>query len=329
MYVIKPEDKMDSLFFSIIVPVYNVERYLRKCVDSILIQSYKNYELILVDDGSPDMSGEICDEYSSKYDNINVIHKKNGGSSDARNFGVGVSKGQYIIFLDSDDFFRDGNLLLSLYERAKEHNEDLIIYSSINIFYSLGPRKRYGDYDIHNCDRLDKDALLEYLYKTNNFPGAAWTCCVKSEILFENNIKFPIGVTGEDYIWILKVLEKVASIGLCNDAVVMHLMDSPGSITSKARISGFRGINLCLNYYLKKDYRWPLGIRKHMAYIFLIALYSYVRLSDTDRKEASKLLKEVKDVLRHSDDKRHRLFYYFMNIFGLSFSSRVVRYLRG
>ena len=88
---------------SIIIPVYNVEKYLRECLDSILAQSYKDFEIILVDDGSTDSSGNICDEYSMKYENIKVLHKNNNGLSSARNAGLDIAQGEYILFIDSDD----------------------------------------------------------------------------------------------------------------------------------------------------------------------------------------------------------------------------------
>lgn len=92
---------------SVIVPCYKVERYLPKCIDSILRQTYKNLEVILVDDGSPDRSGEICDTYATKDSRIVVIHKANGGLSDARNVGIDQAKGEWITFIDSDDFVSD------------------------------------------------------------------------------------------------------------------------------------------------------------------------------------------------------------------------------
>ncbi|EME8139564.1 glycosyltransferase, partial [Enterococcus faecium] len=89
---------------SIIVPIYNVEQYLRKCVDSILAQTFTDFEVILVDDGSPDNSGAICDEYAKLDSRVRVIHKENGGLSDARNAGIEIAKGKYLGFVDSDDF---------------------------------------------------------------------------------------------------------------------------------------------------------------------------------------------------------------------------------
>lgn len=97
------------MIFSIIVPIYNVEKYLRCCVDSVLAENFADYEMILVDDGSPDGCGKICDEYAGKYPHIKVIHKENGGLSDARNAGIRAAKGDYLIFLDSDDYWADTN----------------------------------------------------------------------------------------------------------------------------------------------------------------------------------------------------------------------------
>lgn len=95
---------MEKKLISVIVPVYNVEAYLERCVDSILKQTYKELEIILVDDGATDSSGELCDQLAKKDDRIIVIHKKNGGLSDARNAGIDASRGEYLSFIDSDDF---------------------------------------------------------------------------------------------------------------------------------------------------------------------------------------------------------------------------------
>ena len=112
---------------SVIVPIYNVEYYLYRCVDSVLAQTFTDFELILVDDGSPDNCGNICDEYAEKDNRIYVIHKKNGGLSDARNAGLDVAKGDYIIFVDSDDYI-ESDLLEKAVSVLKKHPEALVCY---------------------------------------------------------------------------------------------------------------------------------------------------------------------------------------------------------
>ena len=115
-----------SPLISIIVPVYDVEPYLRKCIDSILIQSYRDLEIILVDDGSPDNCGAICDEYAEKDKRIKVIHKKNGGLSDARNAGLDIATGEYIGFVDSDDWVMP-DMYEYLYKAVKEYDADMSV----------------------------------------------------------------------------------------------------------------------------------------------------------------------------------------------------------
>ena len=118
---------------SVIVPVYKVERYIRKCIDSILKQSFTDFELILVDDGSPDKCGKICDEYAAKDKRIKVIHKKNGGLSDARNAGLDYATGGYICFIDSDDWIHK-DLLKDNLERLVSENADVIIFNYVEVF---------------------------------------------------------------------------------------------------------------------------------------------------------------------------------------------------
>lgn len=123
---------MEDKLITIIIPVYNVEKYLRECIDSVIAQTYKNLEIILVDDGSIDKSGEICDEYSKKDSRIRVIHKKNGGLSDARNVALDIAKGEYIGFIDSDDYI-EKDMFETLYKLAEKYHAEI---SSIS-FYKI------------------------------------------------------------------------------------------------------------------------------------------------------------------------------------------------
>ncbi len=115
-----------SPLVSVIVPVYNTEKYLRRCIDSILAQTFTDFELLLINDGSKDNSGAICDEYAKKDSRIRVFHKENGGVSTARNLGLNDAKGDYIIFLDADDYWYNSTFLQELYDKAIEYNLDII-----------------------------------------------------------------------------------------------------------------------------------------------------------------------------------------------------------
>lgn len=179
------------MIFSIIVPIYNVEKYLRCCVDSVLAENFADYEMILVDDGSPDGCGKICDEYAGKYPHIKVIHQENGGLSDARNAGIRAAKGDYLIFLDSDDYWADtnrsknaggGDILFDLQQLA-DKKVDLILHpSSLN--YHVIPK---------GADFSDNDFVrhFETLVEGRYYIANAWTKIVRREIIIKNNLFFP------------------------------------------------------------------------------------------------------------------------------------------
>ena len=124
---------------SVIVPIYKVENYLKQCVDSLICQKYSNLEVILVDDGSPDGCGKICDEYKEKDSRIIVIHKENGGISSARNAGLEIAKGEYIVFIDSDDYVSDSFIYEMVEEMEKSVETDLIITSYYNLWCPFLP----------------------------------------------------------------------------------------------------------------------------------------------------------------------------------------------
>ena len=122
------------MFFSIILPIYNVEKYLKECVDSTQAQTFKDFEIILVDDGSKDSSPAICDELASQDDRIKVIHKPNGGQSTARNMGLENAEGKYIIYLDSDDFITSETFFEDVYNKIQETDSDIVLYKYSKYF---------------------------------------------------------------------------------------------------------------------------------------------------------------------------------------------------
>lgn len=154
---------MNDPFVSIIVPVYNTEKFLRRCIDSILAQSYKNYELLLIDDGSKDNSGNICDDYGVNDSRIIVFHKENGGLSSARNLGINNVKGVYTIFIDSDDYWMDLNSLSLLVTTAQRYSCDIVRgeYSYVDeddqfLFNVINPRKeRYANIVMSTSDFIE------------------------------------------------------------------------------------------------------------------------------------------------------------------------------
>ncbi|WP_455149466.1 glycosyltransferase family 2 protein [Capnocytophaga sp.] len=221
--------------FSIVIPVYNVAPYLRECVDSVLAQNSTDYEIILVDDGSTDNSPAICDEYAEKYSQIKVIHKTNGGLSDARNFGIKEAQGDYLMFLDSDDFWNRENVLLDLHNIIKENNPDLIIHE-LSSFYNLEkiiPRK-FKNKEIQNFS-YDFKEDLKYLVNNDIYYATACNKVIKASIVKKNNIEFPKGKLHEDVVWCADIIPYINNYALYSNPFYYYRKERDGSLTVQIR----------------------------------------------------------------------------------------------
>ena len=211
---------------SIIVPVYNVEQYLEKCVNSIINQSYKNLEIILVDDGATDNSGKICDELAKLDNRIKVYHKKNGGLSDARNYGVERATGEYIGFVDSDDYI-DPKMYEKLYEAIKKENVD-VVECSFKIIYP-------GRVDFFSTEKyyeiLGKQEYLEEYLKMRRIFGSVWTKLIKSTIA--KKIVFPKDKLYEDTYYAYDLINLANSFVLIDNPLYNYLMRENSITNSK------------------------------------------------------------------------------------------------
>lgn len=183
---------------SIIVPVYNVEKYIKQSVESVLNQTYKNLEIILVDDGSKDSSGNICDEYSKKDQRIKVIHKENGGLSSARNAGLDIATGKYIMFLDSDDYF-ENNSCEVLYNEIEKTNADYVIGNYIHVTYD-GIKWDKPLFDVNTYDNF-KVSIKDYEKSFFVMNSVVWNKIFKREFLEEHKLRFIPGALAEDAIF--------------------------------------------------------------------------------------------------------------------------------
>ncbi|EGO6096531.1 glycosyltransferase, partial [Enterococcus faecalis] len=189
---------------SIIVPVYNVEKYLEKCVRSILAQTFTDFELILVDDGSPDSSGAMCDQFAKQDERVKVIHKENGGLSDARNAGIEIATGEYLGFIDSDDYIADDMYEL-LYTNIVKEDADLSICGIYDVYEGKEPVEKQQQYIV-----LDKVAAMKMILEAKVVSVHAVNKLYKKEI-FED-IRYPVGMITEDGAVILSILEHTEKI---------------------------------------------------------------------------------------------------------------------
>lgn len=213
---------MDDLI-SIIIPIYKVENLLERCVDSILRQTYDNIEIILVDDGSPDRCGEICDQYEIKDSRIKVIHKKNGGLSDARNAGIDVAKGEYITFIDSDDWVSE-KYVKTLYDLLVSKSADISVCNFIRTEKEeIETSNEQNElYEFNNIEALTN--LCGEFYQRLT---VSWCKLYKTELFAD--IRFPVGKIHEDEFTTYKLLYKAKKIALTNE-VLLYYWQRPDSI---------------------------------------------------------------------------------------------------
>ena len=222
-----------SPLISIIVPIYKVEPYLRRCLDSIVNQTYTNLEIILVDDGSPDACPQICDEYATKDNRIVVIHKNNGGLSDARNAGLNISKGDYISFVDSDDWI-DKQYVETLLTLIKTENSDIVFGENEPFHTNYSTQNKKKQYFVTNYTQLGS---LEVLFSKNLVSHTVpWGKLYKRELFV--NVRFPIGRFHEDEFTTYILFSKSSKITYTN-ACLYFYRQRANSITSSAHNEDF------------------------------------------------------------------------------------------
>ena len=240
---------MNNSLISIIVPVYKVEPYLRKCVESIINQTYTNLEIILVDDGSPDNCGTICDEYALKDSRIKVIHKENGGLSDARNAGLDIATGDYIGFVDSDDWI-EPQMYQRLYELIQKYDADMAFGGVADDVLDNGSVKtaktsNYGQTPFAE----DKLAAMKRYFRGS---WAAWDKLYRAELF--DGIQYPVGEINEDEAIVLHLLDRCQRVCYTNEVFYHYMKRIDGSSITTADFS-------------PKKLAWVKHCRDNLAFI--------------------------------------------------------------
>lgn len=289
---------------SIVVPVYNVEDYLKYCVDSLINQSYKNIEIILVDDGSTDDSGRICDEYAQEDDRVRVLHIENGGLSNARNTGVNVASAEWVIFIDSDDYY-DRRTVEYLVQLQKKYAVDLVATSVIEV-RDFQSDDFIGSLTDINSLKLDRYTALKEMFYGNivgTHPGGK---LYKKEILMK--FPFPKGMIYED------LAVSFEHIGACNEIAVGYInlykyYRRPGSIVNSSYSDKFLDFYKAIELnreYVERDYPDDPEMKKavNTRYVFKGLHVVHALLGSQMYDQVNKIRKEYrrywKDILINS-----------------------------
>jgi len=319
------------MFFSIIIPVYNVEKYLRECVDSIISQTFSDYEIILVDDGSVDSSPEICDEYSKKDKRIKVIHKINGGLSDARNEGLKIANGKYIIFIDSDDYVSANSFLQTLFDKCK-NRPDVVLYKFKKYFEDKK--------EIVNCNfnfpikvpNNEPANVINALVENDAFYCAAWTKCIKTSILKKNNIKFEIGITSEDQEWYYHVINVVKKYEMIDCPFIVYRQRT-GSITSSWTMKNLRDSLYVLEKWKtvfdnsKLDNEMKKALNGSLAKLYCNMLIGYSRFENNQKRDLVIRVKKLSLLLKYRQNRRVKIIGKIYSIVGFAGTITILKLL--
>ena len=217
---------MNAPLISIIIPIYKVEQYLRRCLDSIINQTYTNLDIVLVDDGSPDKSPQICDDYAAKDNRITVIHKKNGGLSDARNAGLDICKGKFISFVDSDDWV-DANYVKALFDLLTETNTDI----AIGNFLKTDGSKKTPTGPIQHRTLNPAEAII--CCTRGDTPAFAISCSKLYKKELFDKLRFPVGKYHEDEFTTYLLFYKSTSIAYTSQALYYYYSRESSIMTSQ------------------------------------------------------------------------------------------------
>ena len=257
--------------FSIIVPVYKVEQYLPQCVDSILSQTFRDFELILVDDGSPDNCGTICDRYASEDARIRVIHKENGGSSSARNCGMRAACGEYLLFLDSDDYWDSADALDLILSAFTDNRADVVLLKHRKLDMKTSALSS-GDIPGSNEEiaQLPYPQQLEICVSMQLFDTCAWNKAFRRSLMETTDLFFEQGIIGEDIDWAARLALATKKLAIVDKPAHVYRKGRPGAITNSLKLKNLvdtkGSIERCLDYIAGQSH----------DEVFMNAYYSYV-----------------------------------------------------
>lgn len=312
---------------SVVIPVYNVENYLEECVYSVINQSYSSIEIILVDDGSTDSSGSICDNLKMVDSRIKVFHKTNGGLSDARNYGLLKASGEYIMFLDSDDYW--GVDFLHEVVQIIEANEG-IDFITADTYLGIYPKgkviKKECEFDEETFVYEGGEKFLEFVlsYRNKNqyiWHWNAWRNVYRRELLLENNLLFKKGILNEDAEWTPRVILKSHKFGLYKRPFYMYRLSRPNSImnviSSKKIIDYLCIVDGWINYAESIDnLNLSQKIKSRFSNDFFSYLYGINLLDKADRDQIIVQMKKSK-FLTHVNEKKYIKYKKMINVIGI------------
>lgn len=317
---------------SFIIPVYKVEAYLRQCVESITCQTYRDIEIVLVDDGSPDNCPALCDQLAIEDKRIRVVHKPNGGLSDARNAGMKAASGDYVVFVDSDDFWVGEDSLQKIVDTAKENPKcDFIGYNCSYYYPGSNRYSKWVEYSSEILSPVTGDKAVQLLVASGTFPMSAGLKMVKRGLLVNNNIDFKKGQIAEDIPWFINLLEKTDKCMFVNDYIYAYRQNVSGSISATGGERSFFSLLDIVKTELEKIEERSFSAQakdallSFLAYELSILIMIVGNLPKEKQTQIRKELKSLCWLLKYTQNPKVRMVSRVYNIFGYVITEKVLR----
>lgn len=303
---------------SIIIPAYNVEKYINKCIDSIICKE-NDIEIIIVDDGSTDKTSIICNEYCENNDNIKVFHVKNGGQAKARNYGLDVATGKYIMFLDSDDYIDDDKFIEKI-KKIIENEPDLIMYG----YKKFWEGKNKYSYKKLLDNKKIRNYTLDYLIDSNYFKGCPWDKIIKASLLKDNKIYFPENMLSEDIKWCADLLKIVNNnkIYVLNENPYVYVQHK-NSTSKKVKVSHVNDLYNIITYYATNSN--DIMLLKYLSYEYCMSI-GVINSSYCEKITKYRInhFYDYKWLLKYSRCKKVRIVYYISKIIGIKITGKIL-----
>lgn len=318
--------------FSLIIPVYNVEKYLESCIRSVIWQkpADNNLEVILVDDGSEDSSGKICDRYADAYDYIRVIHKENGGLSSARNSGLSMAEGHYVLFMDSDDWWNPDVDFSRIADYVKSHEQcEMFLFNGYDYNDSCGYYKRNDHDHLGELDTSDIKRYYKSLLDNGNLEVSACTKVLSRDFLISNKLFFRTGLLSEDNEWMIRLLRVLRHVEVIDEPLYICRLNREGSITNSIRQKNVADLLKIVRSSQKYYEMYPKHELKELelcfaSYLWFSALGLSTLLDQREKRVLKKYFYKTSGACAYSNSPKTRTCYVIYKIAGMSVTSMIL-----
>lgn len=307
---------------SVVIPVYKVEPYLERCVQSVYRQSFRDMEIIMVDDGSPDNSGKLADQLAAQDARARVIHQENQGLSGARNTGLRAAKGDYIVFLDSDDEWALEDGIEKLLQRD---GADLIIFKAVH--YWKDHTKLTPDYDVDYISSLpDAQAVFSYLVLTRQFQVSACKLLVRRQMLVDNELFFLPKLINEDIPWSFRLWQLARKVAFTNlNFYGNH--HRAGSITQSMDIRSYQSYDKMFSYWKEQCNDGCVNaeaIGVYLANLWVSCGYHYYQLAKNEKDAALQIMKRHTDLLKYAYSPKAKITKTMVGVLGVRITTYIL-----